>query len=98
MLRHIFRTLGFAGFVKCIVSYPFYVAFQKKLERENRQVAESFGMTFEEYRKNLIIYRGDDGKILTDQSAIEARQKKAEAEARAYALAQLKEKYGYTDF
>lgn len=98
MIRIIFRTLGLSGLVKCLLMIPFYETAYRKYEKKQRQVAERLGMSFEEYRESLIVYYGDDGKPLTDRSAIEARRKRHEAESRAYGLEELKQKYGYKDF
>lgn len=98
MIRDILHTLGFFGLVKVLFMYPLYVTAQKVFEKENRKQAEMMGMTFEEYRESLIIYRGVDGKPLTKESEIEAARKRFQAQSRAYALEELKKKYGYKDF
>ncbi len=77
---------------------PFIEIAYRQFEKEQRKIAESMGLTLEEYWESLAIYRYANGKIITDKSAIEARRKKSEAETRAYQLEELKQKYGYKDF
>lgn len=98
ILSSAFRTLGFFGFLRAIFEYPFFVATYRKCEKKHRKIAESMGLTFEEYRERLIIYYDYDGKPLTDKSAIEAIRKEYAAEVRACGLEELKQKYGYKDF
>lgn len=97
-MRAIFRALGFFGFIKCIFMAPFVEIAYMQFEKEQRKVAESMGLTLEEYWESLAIYRSADGKILTDESAIEFQRKKSEAKERAYGLEEIKKKYGYKDF
>lgn len=101
-MRAMFRVLGFWGMLECILLSPYtnlmYYIYDKKLH----QIAESKGMTYEDYIESMVIYRRDDGTIVTDAAERESLRKKykkkEEARERAIQLARLKQIYGYKDF
>lgn len=84
-----FRVLRFN--IRVILMAPFYIAARYSYEKKHRKIAESMGLTFEEYKKRMIVHR--DGTPLT-----EYEWKQYEAEHRKYQLEELKQKYGYKDF
>lgn len=84
-----FRVLKFN--IKVILMIPFYIVARHSYEKKHRKIAESMGLTFEEYRKRMIVHR--DGTPLT-----EYEWKQYEARHRAYELERLKKEYGYKDF
>lgn len=91
MIKNVFRTLGLFKTIRCILMTP-YVSFMYYIyEKKHRKTAESMGLTFEEYRKRMIVHH--DGTPLT-----EYEWKQYEAEHRAYELERLKKEYGYKDF
>lgn len=84
-----FRVLRFN--IRVILMAPFYIAARYSYEKKHRKIAES-----------MVIYRRDDGTIVTDAAERESLRKKykkkEEAEERARQLERLKQIYGYKDF
>ncbi|MDE5769004.1 MAG: hypothetical protein K2H82_06420 [Oscillospiraceae bacterium] len=91
MIKSIFRIFGFWGFIKHLIFYPFFVIAWKRYENEQRKIAISRGLSFEEYKKQFIVH--SDGTPLT-----EAKQKQYEAQSRAYKLEKFKAKFRYKNF
>lgn len=84
-----FRVLKFK--IRVILRMPFYIVVRHLYEKKHRKIAESMGLTFEEYKKRMIVHW--DGTPLKDYE-----YRRLEAEHRKYQLEELKQKYGYKDF
>lgn len=61
----IFSTLGLSGVIKFYLFYPFVYVSWKKYDNKHRKIAESQGLSYEEYRKQFIICWGST-KTLTE--------------------------------
>lgn len=99
-MRAMFRVLGFFGMIRCIIFAPYCNFMYRQYEKKHRQIAESMGLTFEEYRESRMIYRRN-GQIVTDEAERAAISKKLrkekEAKERACQIEIIKEKYRLRD-
>ena len=53
MLRNLICKLKFG--LECLMMLPYYVMTRVSFYRKHRKIAESMGLTFEEYKASLVI-------------------------------------------
>lgn len=55
-MRAMLRALGVFGMIKCVIFAPYCEIAYKVYEKKQKKIAESKGMTLEEYWESMIIY------------------------------------------